>query len=75
MPTEVFDDILTAAYENGLFIPKYNEEMSIVRESQLRITERKELAVSPAQCQGECNCYGIIVFHTKIYEQQTSSVS
>ena len=54
MPTEEFDDVLMVSYENGRFIPKYEREMNIIRESQRRIRERQALPVSQAQFQGEC---------------------
>ena len=55
MSTEEFDDIVTASYENGQFIPKYDEEINTLHKSQLGLTKRQELAVSQAQCQGECH--------------------
>ena len=55
MSTEEFDCMVIMSYENGKFTPKYDDEMKILRESQLRQTKKHELAVSQAQCQGECH--------------------
>ena len=55
MSKEEFDDIVTEAYGKGQFRPKDDDETKILRESQLRLTERKELAIPQAQCQGECH--------------------
>ena len=55
MSTEEFDFLVTASYGNGEFKPKYDDEMNIIRESQMRILERQKLALSQAQCQGECH--------------------